>query len=247
MPIVVLVVLGALIGLLRDPVYDSEARVSVGRVDAPVYTLDDLLVANVTLARNYARVITAGPVVNPAAQKVGVDPEDVVDNLSASPVPGSSLISIEAEGDSENEAIALANTAAARLITYVERLNRNQAANNLLNRFRDAAARYDRAQARLRRVRSDPKATRQELAKARLDFFTEQARAEGTRTQYRNNEGGLPSEGLLQLAVPATEADSDRWSVIQRLMLIGLGAGLIIGLGLALLRENRHLLTRAGA
>jgi hypothetical protein len=246
-PVFLFVLAGVAIGLLRDPVYDSEARVSVGRVDAPVYTLDDMLIANATLARNYARVLVAEPVVAPAARRVGISREEALDRLSGSPVPGSSLISVIAEGGSDDEAVALANAGARRLIVYVEELNRRQATNNLLSRFRSAAARYDRAQERLRRLRRDPRASRRELAAARLDFFTEQARTEGTRTQYRNNEGGLPSKGLLQLAVPAVDADSDRWSVLQRLALIGLGAGLVAGLGLALLRENRRLIARAEA
>jgi hypothetical protein len=245
-PIVVLVAAGALIGLLREPVYEAEARVSVGRVDAPVYTLDELLIANTTLARNYARLVVAEPVIARAARRVDIEPTDARDRVSGSPLPASSLISVLAEGDSENEAIALANAAAAGLIIYVEDLNRRQESGSLLNRFRRAARRYDAARRRLQQLQRED-ASAAAISRARLNFFTQQARTEATRLQYRNNEGGLPPKGLLQLAVPAASADSDRWSVLQQLLLIGLGAGLVIGLALALVRENRGLLSRSRA
>jgi uncharacterized protein involved in exopolysaccharide biosynthesis len=246
LPVLALVAAGAVIGLLREPDYEAEARVSVGRVDAPVYTLDELLIANTTLARNYARLVGAEPVVEPAASSVGIDASDARDDVSGSPLPGSSLISVEAKGDSEAEAVALANATSRALITYVEDLNRRQESGSLLNRFRDAARQFDAARRRLQRLQRQG-ARPAAVDRARLDFFTQQARTEAIRLQYRNNEGGLPPEGLLQLALPAVDADSDRWSVLQQLMLIGLGAGLVLGLGLALLRENRALLSRARA
>jgi uncharacterized protein involved in exopolysaccharide biosynthesis len=245
-PILVLVGLGAAIGLLREPDYEAEARISVGRVDAPVYTLDEVLIANTTLARNYARLVGAEPVIEPAAREAGIDAADARDRVSGSPLPGSSLISLEADGESEGEAVALANASAQALIVYVEQLQRRQESGSLLNRFRQAARRFDAARRRLQRLQRQG-ASAATIDRARLDFFTQQARTEATRLQYRNNEGGLPPEGLLQLALPAAEADSDRWSVLQQLMLIGLGAGLVLGLGLALMRENRALLSRNAA
>jgi hypothetical protein len=245
-PIVVLVAAAAVIGLLRNPTYEAESRISVGRVDAPVYTLDEVLIANTTLARNYARLAEAAPVARPAAREVGLTQDEAVDRVLASQVPGTSLIGIEAEGESEDEAIALANATAERLIAYVEELNLAQEGTNLLNRFRNAARDYGAAQERLQRLQRR-KASRTAIRRAQLNFFTEQARTEAARIQYRNNEGGLPAQGLLQLALPAAQADSDRASVMQLLLLFGFGGGLVIGLGLALVRANRGLLSRRSA
>jgi capsular polysaccharide biosynthesis protein len=241
-PILLLVAAGAAIGLLREPEYESEARVSVGRVDAPAYTLDDLLIANVSLARTYSRVVEAEGVVRPAARAAGVDFEDAADGLSGSPVPGSSLISIEAQGSSSDETIALANAAAGRLIVYVETLNERRSTNSLFAEFRRSSRRFVEARDRLVRLQRDD-ASRAAIRAAQIQVYVEQGRLEASRFQYRNNKG-LPTGGLLQLAVPAVEAESDRSSVLQRLLLIGLGAGLVLGLGLALLRENRALITR---
>ena len=247
-PVILLVAAGAAIGLTRDPTYESEARISVGRVDAPVYTLDDALIANASLARSYARILGAEPVVREAARDVGLSADDARDRLTASPLTGSTLILVEAEGDSESQAVGLANAAARRLIVYIERLNRRQESTSLLNRFRRAGAALERARTRLRQLQQNPNASADALAQARVDLLTARTRAEATGLQYRNNEaGGLSTEGLLQMAVPAVDADSDKWSVLQRLMLLGLGAGLLLGLALALLRENRGLLKRSRA
>ena len=243
-PILAALGLALAIGLIREPNYEAEAKISVGRVDAPVYTLDEVLIANATLARGYARLTDAQAVIRQASRAAGMSEDEARDKLSGSPLPGSSLITVEAEGDSERQAITLANAAAAGLIAYVERLNLGQQRNSLLARFRRAAKQYDIAQRRLQRVRRNRNASEQARAQARLEFFTQEARAEAARVQYRNSQGGLPPEGLLQLALPAADAESDRASVLQRLLLIGLGAGIVIGLGLALLRENRDLLSR---
>ncbi len=245
-PVLLLVAAGAAIGLLRDPVYDSEARVNVGRADAPVYSLDDTLVANAALARSYGRFLAAEPVVRDAAREVGISYDAARERLTGSPLPGSTLIAVEAEGGSEREAVDLANAAAGGLIVYVEALNRRQESTSLLNRLRRAGTALDAARTRLRQLQREPDAGEDAIARARVDLYTAQVRADATGLQYRNNEaGGLSTKGLLQLAVPASAADSDRWSALQRLMLIGLGGGLLLGLGFALMRENRELLKRA--
>jgi len=52
-------------------------------------------------------------------------------------------------------------------------------------------------------------------------------------------------ENLLQLVVPASTADSDKSSVLQQSLLIGLVAGLVLGFALALLRANWYLVRGA--
>ena len=56
-PVVALVLAGLAVGLLRSPVYTAEARISVGRVDVPAYTLQGVTVGNSTLAASYARAL----------------------------------------------------------------------------------------------------------------------------------------------------------------------------------------------
>jgi hypothetical protein len=247
LPIVLLVAVGTALALVRDPVYEAEARINVGRPNAPVSSLDEVLFAHAAFARNYARLVGAEPVVRRAGRAAGMSPAEARDNLDGSPVPESSLISILAEADSEDQAATLANAGAAALIRYVERLNSRGDSPVLLGGFREAAREYEAARLRVERLRDDRDASARALAEARLDFFAAEARAGAIRDRYEDSQGGLPAKGLLQLALPAAGAESDRASVLQTLILIGLGAGVVLGLGLALVRENRGLLSRANA
>src|SRR5436305_9412143 len=63
LPIIVLVGVAVAAGLLRSPVYSSEARINVGLADVPAFTLQGTTMGNATLAASYARAIGAPDVV----------------------------------------------------------------------------------------------------------------------------------------------------------------------------------------
>ena len=245
-PVVVLVGVAAAIGLTRDPTYTAEARISVGRVDVPAYTLQGVIIGNGTLASGYSRTIDAEPVVGPAGNAVGLSPSQARDRLSASPIPETTLIRVEADGPNQKDAVKLANAGSRSLINYVEDLNREQESSGLLRQFRVARARAERAKTTLDRLLEDPRPSRAALEKARLNLATAQLESETIGNQYRATQGGPESQDLLQFVAPAAEATSDRRSTFERLLLIGLAAGVLVGLALALLRENSHLIGRKG-
>lgn len=244
LPAIALVLLALAIGLLRSPVYTSEARINVGRVDVPAYTLQGVTVGNVTLASSYARAIAAPAVIRGAARDAKIPVEEARDNLEASPVPSSTLIRVEAEGDSRREAQRLANAAAARLIDYVTELNVRQQEARSLGRFRNAAERVGRARQRLVRVQRRRGVNSRAADRARLDLQTAQLAARSVGNRVFQASIVPPPENLLQLVVPAATADSDKGSVLRELLLIGLVAGLVVGIALALLRTNWHVLRR---
>jgi capsular polysaccharide biosynthesis protein len=245
-PVVVLVGIAAVIGYTRDPTYTAEARVNVGRIDVPAYTLQGVIIGNATLASGYSRTIGAEPVVGPAANAVGLSPDEARDRLTASPIPESTLIRVEAEGPDEPDAVRLANAGARSLINYVEDLNRAQETSGALRQFRTARARVERARTALERLQRNPNPSIRRVERARLELAAATLQAETIGNQYRALQGGPEAQDLLQFVAPAAEADSDRRSVFQRLILIGLAAGLLVGLLLALLRENAHLIGRSG-
>jgi hypothetical protein len=243
-PVVALVLAGLAVGLLRDPVYTAEARISVGRVDVPAYTLQGVTVGNSTLAASYARALAAPNVVERAARAAGVSEEDARESLAGSQIPNSTLIRIEAEGDSSQQAQRLANAAAAELIRYVTTLNVRQQDDKALARFRRAQGRAERARTRLLRIQSE-RPNSSAAQEARLDFRTAElnARSVGARV-LQATEAPAP-ENLLQLVVPAATADSDKDTALQESLLIGLVAGIVLGFALALLRANWDLVQRA--
>jgi capsular polysaccharide biosynthesis protein len=243
-PVVVLVLAGLAFGVLRSPVYDAEARINVGRIDVPAYTLQGVTIGNSTLASSYSRALAAPEVINRAAESAGVPVSVARENLAASQVPRSTLIQVEAEGDSSGEAQQLANAAALALIRYVTKLNVQQQQSRSLARFRRAQAVAERARTRLLRIqRNRPGSSAAERARVQLRTAELNARAVGARV-VGATVAPTP-ENLLQLVVPAASADSDESSVLQQSLLIGLVAGLVLGVALALLRANWHLVRGA--
>lgn len=243
LPIILFLGAAAAIGFTREPIYTSQARVNVGRVDVPAYTLQGVVVGNETLAAGYARTIAAKPVIDRAARQAGVSPTAVAGRLAASPVPGSTLIRVEASGPTKGSAVSLANGGANGLIAYVRKLGRQQQSTDLLQRYRRAQARVGRLEDRIKTLRGRP-GGRANARRAQLDLQTAQLQVSGLQDQFRSSSGGADPQNLLQLIAPASSADSDVSSMLQRLGLIGLGAGLFVGIGLALLVSNRRLLRR---
>src|SRR4051812_17782098 len=136
LPIIVLVGLAVAAGLMRSPVYSAQARINVGRTDVPAYTLQGTTIGNATLASSYSRAVPAPPIVKAAARAGHVSPATARAALSGSPVPGSTLIRVDADGDSSRQARRMANAAARALVTYVVELNGRQRPRNLLRSFR---------------------------------------------------------------------------------------------------------------
>lgn len=243
-PVVALVLAGLAVGLLRPAVYEAEARINVGRVDVPAYTLQGVTVGNATLAASYARALAAPQVIKRAARAADVSAKTARENLTASQVPRSTLIRVEADGESSGEAQQLANGAALALIDYVTKLNVRQQRGRSLGRFRRAQAAVERARTRLLRlIRDRPDSRAAERARVELRTAELDARAVGARVVGATV---APSpENLLQLVVPAAAAESDKSSVLQQALLIGLVGGIVLGFALALLRSNWHLVRGA--
>lgn len=246
LPLVLLLGVAAAVGLIRDPVYTADASVNVGTADVPAFTLQGVIIGNSALAAGYARVLSAEPVITAAARDVGIDPDDARSRLSASPVPGATIIRVEGEGPSADAAIALANAGGTALIRYIEDVTTDDQALELLKAFRQARGRTFRARRILDRLERED-ASAAAIRRARLDVETAALRAERLANEFRGGQREPAEAQLLQLIGPAAEADSDFWSVLQRLLLVGAAAGLVLGFALALLRENRALLRRSPA
>jgi uncharacterized protein involved in exopolysaccharide biosynthesis len=238
LPLVALVALALAIGIARPPQLTAEARVNVGRVDVPAYTLQGVITGNATLAASYARAMTAEAVVRDAARRADTTRRAARDGLAASPIPGSTLILVEGRAGDEDDAVALANGGARALIRYVTRLNRRERASGLLEDYRAALADVSRAERRVRRLTALRGADSPSVARARRQVAAARLEVDTVGNQYRAAEGTGNDENLLQLIAPAATAASDRFDVLQRLLLLGLVAGALLGIALALLRAN---------
>jgi capsular polysaccharide biosynthesis protein len=246
LPLLALVGAALVIVLARTPTYTAQSRLNVGRVDVPAYTLQGVVLGNTTLAVSYARAISAPGVVVPAARRTGLTPNVARDRLSASPVVGSTLIKIDATGPSASSSVGLANAAAASMTTYVASLNRDNQSTGILRDFQNAQRAVDRATRRARRAVARSGPTSQAATEASIALQSAQLKAQSIDLQYRGNLSNQPAPNLVQVIAPASTADSDFDSRLQEMLLIAVVAGIVLGMGLALLRANRHLLRRRG-
>jgi hypothetical protein len=241
LPILLLTGGAVYLGVERDPEYTAKARVNVGRTDVPAYTLQNVVIGNQAIAASYSRVVGTEPVTTRAGRISGVGAGEAQDRLSASPVPQSTLIQVEATGMNERDAVALANAGAESLIRYVQKTERQGGSRELLNRYRVAQRRVSQLERRVQTL-STGKKNRNKLQDAQVDLDAARLTAQNAANTYRLNEGASPASASLTLIAPAADADSDYREKLEQLILLGVVGGLVIGLGLALLRANRRAL-----
>jgi capsular polysaccharide biosynthesis protein len=194
---------------------------------------------------SYSRAITAPEVLRAATGAVGISRGTAGSRLSATPVPGSTVIRVTATGASNASAVALANAASTGLRNYVIRLNRTPQSAAMLRDFQQAQREVVAAQRRVARAQGSGSAA--SLQRARLDLQTAQLKASTLEGQYKYQSGTTPPPNLVQILSPATTASSDFRSRLEELLLIGLVAGVVVGLALALLRANAESLLRLRA
>jgi capsular polysaccharide biosynthesis protein len=240
--IAVCLALAGLAAAVRSPVYTAKAQLGIGRIDVSTYSVPGFVGASRDLAAAYSRAMETTAVTAPLARQLHTTPEEIDRRLAASPIPESSLIVVTAKGSTEPKAVELANAAKSGLIAYVTRLNRsNPDSARLLDSFERAslqfqAARAARAKAHARGGALD--ALDAKVARAELEVKT-------LNGLYQASQQGQAATDVVQVLSPARTADSDFWPFLQRMLFVGLVAGLVGGLALALLREKGYLPTRA--
>jgi hypothetical protein len=142
LPVLVLLVAAVAFGVGREAVLTVESRVLVGRVDGPSAQIPGLSVANQQLASAYARLVGADSIQAAVKKDVGGGHVDV----TASPVPESTVIRIEAKAGQLGTARRGARAAATELVTYVQSLNApNPSAEQLKASYNQAVATQDDA------------------------------------------------------------------------------------------------------
>src|SRR4029079_16305345 len=91
--------------LQRDPVYTADAELSVGRVDVATQAIPGFVAASRTLADTYSRAISAKAVIDQISRKTGLSKSDVLDRVTATPVPNTATMRVIAEAGSGGRAV----------------------------------------------------------------------------------------------------------------------------------------------
>lgn len=237
LPVLLLVGIAFAIGASRSPTYTAEARVSVGRVDVPPFTLQNVVNGNQALAVGYARAIVARRVLLDAGRNAGLTPEEAATRLTASPIPGSTLIRVEGTGTTARRAEKLANGGARALIAYVVHLQASQQHSGLLAQFRSLQATIATRRTRLDSLRRRH-APQADVEQARISLLTALLENQRVANLYNDTQNGPSPSAPLQVLTLAASASSDKTSTLERTLLVGAAAGLALGIGIALALAN---------
>ncbi len=117
--IVATTVAGALVGLLAvsllPPTYEGRALLLVGPVDTNLDTQNSAG----RLARTYASLVTSRAVLDPVAQKFGLDVKELADQTQTTASETTRFLTVVVEDDSHDVAVGAANEMVAILIKLV--------------------------------------------------------------------------------------------------------------------------------
>lgn len=243
---------GVAAGLQRTPSYSTQAQLNLGGTDVQSQALPGYVSAVQSLAGSYSRAIDSAAVVEPVAERVGLEPGVVRARISASPIPDSSVIQVGAVAPSEREAVRLANGASDSLIAYVRDLGgAPSSGRSLLRDYRDAELEVstgERKRERLsRRYDNSPSAElAASLRDTEADLAADRLRARTLAKQYQTGLETQPSKNFIRVLTPAGAATSDRLSQLKLLGFSGLVAGLVLAAALTMAVANRRRLRRGG-
>jgi capsular polysaccharide biosynthesis protein len=235
----------------RKPVFTAEARLAVGRIDVSTQSIPGFATASQLLADSYSRAIVATNVTGPAAKKSGLPQSKIADELTASPIPESGIIRVEAKSSDAAESIAVVNAGADSLTAFVRNLNRaNPDSKRMLDSYRQASRKHARAVAarvRLSRQTSGKKrATPAQIAKADAAAAAAQLEQNTFADLYRATQSGQAAPNTLQILAYASRAKSDKNEFLQRAAFGGAVGGMILALVVALLLANRRARRETG-
>lgn len=252
-PIAVLAaVLGVGLGVgfasLQPTAFTAESRVAVGAGDLSSGAIAGFPTAAGELAANYARYVNDRGLRGDGAG--GADLSGVA--LSASPIPDSNVIRIEAVSTDEQQAIDAADLTAQSLVRAVNEPRGADTPASLLASFNSAA--IESAQARaaeedalrlLEQAREAPTAQAARLADLRARVVNTGAAADeaelrqsAIQSQYLEASSASRSADL-EVVNPATVLYDTSSSLRQRYALLGLTLGLVVALLVAFALDRR--------
>jgi uncharacterized protein involved in exopolysaccharide biosynthesis len=236
---VLFAIVGAVIGYTRQPTYESAATLQVGQVNPNSPGFASYTQSATSLATAFSRAITAEPVLKRIEEKTGLPTEKAAARLSAEPIPQAPVFRVIAQGTSAKEAKRIAAVAASSLVAYENKLNSaNPQSKSLLKSYQGAALELNHAKAKTKEARESGDA--EKLLKAKAAQAASQVNVKAIGNAFVSTVTSQPPrEGFVSVLAGPTSATGGRKSKIELYGFIGLLAGIVIGCGVAYLRERR--------
>jgi Chain length determinant protein len=250
--VLVCVVLGAACGAVyafkRPPVYTASARLSALNVNTALSagTAGSLETAQ-ELAGTYARVVQTSQVTQAVASALHTTPAWAFQHVTATPIPNSPFVRIDANASTPATAMTAANAALKALLPYVRQLTLLPSGAPLLATVRADALKLGRAQSQLGVLRGQAAATttpstglQQRINAATANVAVAQTRLDGAQEAYTEQATTQASARQAIATSRALIATSDRKQVAQVAILLGLLVGLVIGVAAAMALAARR-------
>ncbi len=240
LPVVILVPIVGIVAAKRTPTYTAESRLMVGRLNVSTPgAIDGYTQAILNLTTSYPLVITADAVVQRVSRDVGVSPVQVENDLSATQVPSSQVIRLDAKGKSSTQAIRLVNAATDAVVGYIASINgQNPDLSRRFNQLKQAELKYQQALANAPGPPTDGQPLDAHGQKLEAAAQTARVQVNAAVTNYENSLQNTTVDSLVQPIAYANMATSDAHTKLEIALFIALVAGLVMGLGLATLRAN---------
>lgn len=240
-------VLGLLLGLgaawMLPKTYTAETRVAVVPANNNAYTIAGYPVGARELAADYSRWVQ-----NRATD--GSWAPDGVTGVSASPIPDSAVIRIETEGTDQDSATKGATQVGETLMRTVKDAGAQHDPQSAYKEYqawtpKTAEARAAVADAERAYGRATGEAARDTagdaLAKAQAALAEAQLQQDAAGDLYRKLFVDAAGNSTLEVVAPAAGHGDPLRGAMMRYGLVGLGAGGLLGLLLAVLADRRRL------
>jgi hypothetical protein len=204
--------------------------------------------AATALASTYARIATSDAVASAVAKQMGLPVSAVSARLSATPVPDDPVIMIVGTGPSADAARRLASSGAHALVSYVAHMvGSSAAAQATLARYTSANDQLLRLDTRVSRLRANRVPGSTATSASLKAALTRQARVSlqvrALASDYVSQNLATTSGASPQVLTASSPPGNDRSSKIEDFGVIGLVAGLLLGL---LIERATSLRSRGG-
>jgi uncharacterized protein involved in exopolysaccharide biosynthesis len=236
LPVVVLAGVAVAAAFLRTPTYEAESRLVTGNPDVSdnLAAISGFDTVTQSLAERYARSISADDVVDPVAERMDIPPSAVRSRLSAASIPGTSVIRVDATGDSPARTVSLSVAASEALADWSNDTSQDQ---TLLTEYREAQLAISEATEEVEEQESIGDQVAVDEANAAL--AEAKLRAQQLEQGYLTTSGTPGGISELRVLERAHEASSDRGEKLQLMLFVAIVVGGAVGVACAVLRARR--------
>lgn len=245
---------GVAAGAAIAPTFTAEARVAVGSTDLSALSIPGYALGSQQLAANISRYI--GQIGATAAVQAALGASaGSVTAVSASPVPESNIVRVEATAGDKATARAAADATAQYLVDQSSAVNGGNSSTALLATYTDLSREVaaqgqvrDAAQVALKALSAGPPAaaaaatTSYVAAAAQYDNLA--AQREAAQAAYRTAAANTAGTYKLVGVSPGADSSNTARSNVERYGLVGVAGGFLVALGLATALSRRKATRR---